>query len=351
MLVLLLIQGAGGAEMVDAAEEAIGLALSLALGLAVVVVVARDVGDEIHWPSSELLGQEVESSGNGSLLHQLRKLMRKFADPASIDLASLRHEDHVTLHVASGLVVLAVGDFPREIRDQESRVADPSNRVVDDLGRRESLVATLVSEHPQSRSEKTLHESIQGPKTRADRSRGDILGSYELVEDEKGRGEGDDVTSDVVEARSSGTLETVLRDRIVDLLDGVVRNLEFVAVRVEQHAAAVLDRLCLGGQRRQRRRGSRCVGRIQRSGRSRGVGGVASRLGGDGPTQGAILRASGSRHGVELTREDGGQFVGSRQMAIGQGVKEELRGRSEDFIGVLGLWVGFRWDEAPSGGK
>jgi len=112
VLITLLVQGAGREEVVDTAEEAVLLALALALDLTVVVVVAGDVGDEVQGPSANLLAEGVDESSERSLLGELRELVDHLANTGSVGLAGLGKEDHVTLHVASSLVVLAVGDFP-----------------------------------------------------------------------------------------------------------------------------------------------------------------------------------------------------------------------------------------------
>lgn len=116
--VLGLVQRAGRVEVVDTTEPAVGLALAAALGLLGVVVVAGDVGDEIHGPSEQLLEQKVGGSQDGGLLHELAELVQGAADAGGVLLTGLGDEDHVTGEVASGLVVLSVGDLPREVRDQ-----------------------------------------------------------------------------------------------------------------------------------------------------------------------------------------------------------------------------------------
>lgn len=61
--------------MVDATSHPIRLALPAALALLLVVVVAGDVTDQIHWPASKLLVKEMKGSSNRRLLCQFRKLM------------------------------------------------------------------------------------------------------------------------------------------------------------------------------------------------------------------------------------------------------------------------------------
>lgn len=80
-------------------------------------------------------------------------------------ITSAWQEDHVALHVASGLVVLAVADFPGEVWDKESRVAKPTNGVVQGLALRERLVSTLVGKHPQTGSKETLEEGVHSPES------------------------------------------------------------------------------------------------------------------------------------------------------------------------------------------
>lgn len=54
----------------------------------------------------------MDEGGNWSLLGQLVELMDELSDTGSIVLTSLGNENHITVHVSSRLVVLAVGDLP-----------------------------------------------------------------------------------------------------------------------------------------------------------------------------------------------------------------------------------------------
>lgn len=130
MLILLLVQGAGRVEVVDTAEEAVLLPLALALGLPLVVVVASDIGDEVHGPATELLHHRVDEGSDGGLLGQLIELVSQLADARSILISRLRNKHHVALHVAGSLVVLSVGDLPGEVRNEESSVGNEANGVV-----------------------------------------------------------------------------------------------------------------------------------------------------------------------------------------------------------------------------
>jgi hypothetical protein len=151
--------------VVDAAEEAVLLALTLALGLFLVVVVASDVGDEVHGPAAELLQHRVEEGRNGRLLGQLVQLVGELTDARGILVSRLGNKDHVALHVAGGLVVLAVGDLPGEVGDEKRGVGNEADRVVEHLGGREGLVAALVGHDPEAGAEQALDDRVAGPQS------------------------------------------------------------------------------------------------------------------------------------------------------------------------------------------
>jgi hypothetical protein len=233
--VAVLVKRAAGIEVVDTATETVVLALATALLLTLVVVVASNVGHEVVGPADQLLENKHDQSEGGSLLSEVGKLVGHLAETSSLLLASSGDKDHVTLHVSGSLVVLSVGDLPAEVGDEERRVENPAGDVVDEAGVRESTVATLVSNDPETGTEKTLENSIDGPETSAGGGAGDVLGGHIVVPDTKGGGKEDNVAKDVSVSLESGALETMLGNGIVDLLDGEVGNLELVAVGVEHN--------------------------------------------------------------------------------------------------------------------
>lgn len=268
----LLIEGRAGVEVVDTSEPAVLLALATTLALPLVEVVAGDVGHEVVGPADELLTDKVDQGVDGGLLGQLGNLMDETADARSKLLAGARNEDHVTRDVAGSLVVLAVGELPREVGDEKGRVEDPADGVVDQPGRGESLVTALVGKNPETGAEKALHKGVQTPEDDTGSLHGDVLGSDIFVPDVKSDGEVDDVASDVRQAVKSRTLEAVRGDGIADVLDGEVGDLELVAVRVEQLAELGLVGLdVVRGQGRKRGVGGRALkGRVE----GRGIGGT-----------------------------------------------------------------------------
>jgi len=162
--ILVLVQWAVWVEVVDTVEQAVRLAFTTALPLPLVEVVAGHVRQKIIGPANKLLKYQHQEREGRRLLGQFRKLMHKLASTRSVLFPSSREEDHVALHVGRCLVVLTVGHLPAEVRYQQGRVEDPSDQVVEGLRWRKGAVAALVGEHPESRTEASLHEGVDAPK-------------------------------------------------------------------------------------------------------------------------------------------------------------------------------------------
>lgn len=268
--ITVLIQRAAGIEMVDPAAETVLLALATALSVPLVVVVSGNVGEEVVPPADGLLANQVDQSNDGSLLGELMKLMDHLAEAGGLLLAGAGKENHVALHVAGGLVVLAVAQLPAVVGDQESRVKEPAGHVADSLGSGEGTVAALVGKDPDAGTEETLEESVDTPEDHAGSLVGDVLGGHKVVPEVEGGGQKSNVTGDIAEAAEVGPLEAVLGNGIADLLDGEVGDLELVSVSVDELAVILLgSRGVSRGKRRKRGRRGRVTGRIG------GGGGVA----------------------------------------------------------------------------
>jgi len=114
------------------------------------VVVASHVGKEVHGPAEKLLSKGMNKGSDWSFLSQLIDLVDELSDAAGVMLSGLGDEHHVTLHVSSSLVVLAVGDLPREVWDKKCGVTNPSSGIVENLRWRERLVTALVRKNPET---------------------------------------------------------------------------------------------------------------------------------------------------------------------------------------------------------
>lgn len=73
------------------------------------------------------------SGVDGSFFHQLRQFMGIVAKSRGIHVPGLGHKNHVTLDVTGRLVVFAVRDLPRKVRNQQGGMADPAHGVVQHL--------------------------------------------------------------------------------------------------------------------------------------------------------------------------------------------------------------------------
>ena len=152
-------------EVVDAIAEAILLPFSAPFALSLVEVMPGHIRDQVGGPATKLLVDKVEGSREGCLFGKLVELMQKVAISRSIIFSGLRHEDHISLHVARRLVMLAMRDLPREVWHQQSRVADEADGIVENLAGRERLVSAFVSHDPQPSAKKALHKSVADPET------------------------------------------------------------------------------------------------------------------------------------------------------------------------------------------
>lgn len=107
----------------------------------------------------------MQGSRDRGFLGQFGELMEHVTVFGRIDLPRLGHKNHVSLHVTGCFVMLSMGDLPGEIRDQESRVAEPANSIIQRFARREGLMAAFMGENPQPGTEQALHEGVQSPET------------------------------------------------------------------------------------------------------------------------------------------------------------------------------------------
>lgn len=103
-----LIQRTVGVEMVDTSAKSILLANSATFTLTLVLVVASHVGDQIHGPAAQLLGNQVISRGDGGFLSKLLELMKQVSTLGGVLLLGRWHKHHVSLHVTGCFVMLAM---------------------------------------------------------------------------------------------------------------------------------------------------------------------------------------------------------------------------------------------------
>ena len=130
--------------------------------------------------------------------------------------------------------MLAMRDLPREVWNQECRVADEADSVIERLGGRERLVATFMGHNPQTGTKASLNESIEGPSSCTDAIRRNVGRSPQCVKEGEGGRKGEDVSSNIHQASGRRTLEAVLGYSITNIVDGELGNLEFIAMGIDQ---------------------------------------------------------------------------------------------------------------------
>jgi hypothetical protein len=241
--------------VVDTSEPAVNLAISTTFRLTLVVVVASDIGEKIRRPAEKLLPKGVDEGSDWGFLGQFVQFVNEFSNAAGVLLAGLGDENHITLHVSSGLVVLTMRNLPGEVWDEESRMADPASGVVEDLGRRERLVTALVSKNPKTSTKQTLNNGVYSPKPSTDWGRRDVFWSNEFIEDHEGDCKTGDVPSNIAQSPQPRSLKAVLGNCVSNIIDCVVRKRELVSVCINKFAITLLFHIVQRRHRRQRSAG------------------------------------------------------------------------------------------------
>lgn len=99
------------------------------------------------------------------LLNQLLNLLKHGRHPVLTLLLGWGDEDGVLFNVAVVTVVSRVSDLPREVRHHKQGVNRPANSVVQHRVCRESAMATLMTDNPDSNADAALEKSVGNPGT------------------------------------------------------------------------------------------------------------------------------------------------------------------------------------------
>lgn len=192
-------------------------------------LLTSDVGEKVHDPSKQLLSNQTVQGDNW----RVRSNFLEDVSTSVLDenISSLRNEYHVSVHVASSLVVLRVRELPGEVRNEPERVQNPTNGVVNQTGVREGLVTTLVGQNPQTSTKKTLDNGVCGPSCESQ------VGVWQRrnvsVCNISNSEHGGHVLENVPERLSKTALIAVCWNGRQDVLDGVIRGLKLVTVGVD----------------------------------------------------------------------------------------------------------------------
>jgi len=233
-----------------------GLGISEDVRLGVVVVgsngvaeLSRSVVDQVQGPAEELVHHHVQELEERSVFDGFSELgLSESGDVGTLDLlivldsgvtqlrSSSGNKDLVSGQVTSSGVVLAVRDSPRVVRDKENRVQDPSDKVVDVLAGRVTLVTTLVGNDPETGTEETSHESVSKVESDLGGGEGDLAQvksrqeGVNVVGSVNQERDSNDISSDIGRRLEGGSVVAVSRDSVEQLLYSVVGDDELLAV-------------------------------------------------------------------------------------------------------------------------
>jgi hypothetical protein len=82
-------------------------------------------------------------------------------------LAGLRNVYLITLHRSVVGMVTVMGDLPREVRSPQEVVSDEAQNIINDFVIRESTMAALMANNPNSSENKTLEPPVGTPSSPA----------------------------------------------------------------------------------------------------------------------------------------------------------------------------------------
>jgi hypothetical protein len=114
-----------------------------------VIILARQIRKQMSWPSKKLMLDAIPERNQRSILSQMAQfnaLMVRGLAAMALDpgLAGVWNESGILLEVSGRLVMCAVSDLPAVIWDEQERVHDQAQDIVEPDAFGESTVSTLV---------------------------------------------------------------------------------------------------------------------------------------------------------------------------------------------------------------
>lgn len=211
-------------------DDGVGVEVVGVLG---VRLLTGSVADEVHRPAEKLLEHEhdegVERSVFEDFVHLLESRLLLLGGETSLG-SSLGDKDLVASHVTGRSVMLGVGDAPRVVRNEERRVDDPADCVVEGLGLAEGLMTAFVGNDPETGARQTSGKGIGEPsdvtKDLTSGTADELTLSAEEAVDERRRideaGDEEAVHGNVRERAKCAAFKAVRRDDIEEFFDSEV---------------------------------------------------------------------------------------------------------------------------------
>lgn len=180
----------------------------------------RHVEEQVHLPTGQLMGEELDELDNGHILKHLGGLLIH-VQVGQLPLVAISRgggdKRHVLLHVAGETMMAMMAELPAEEGNQKEGVTNPADNVVEPRVSRESTVAALVRQDPDACADQALEVAVQSPGAVAERSggdQGDVLPGE--VAEPKGHGE---VPEEVGHGDPDARAEAVVGDGVANGLD------------------------------------------------------------------------------------------------------------------------------------
>mmetsp|Transcript_14463 Transcript_14463/g.45468 ORF Transcript_14463/g.45468 Transcript_14463/m.45468 type:complete len:236 (+) Transcript_14463:523-1230(+) len=131
------------------------------VGTAATKGLARKVEQEVARPADGPHEHDAHKGAEGGLVECLGN--RRVLRCVLLVVCGVRHKHLVAVKVVGGSVVLGMRELPRKVGDEQRRVHDEANNVVDSLGGREGTMACLMTKHPQARAGGALGDPVGDP--------------------------------------------------------------------------------------------------------------------------------------------------------------------------------------------
>jgi hypothetical protein len=119
------------------------------------------VGEQVQVQATNLLKDQSQETHDWSLFRDLRD--DRLTLNLDVLLLGVWNKDHVSSQVTGGLVMLTMGELPREVWNQQIRVKNPTNKVVNPGIVTERTVSTFMGQNPQTKTKETQTVSINIP--------------------------------------------------------------------------------------------------------------------------------------------------------------------------------------------
>lgn len=137
------------------------------LGERKTLVAGRGVEEHVCLPANQLMSDKKDQADNRGVFSHVEEVLDFLLDSGH-DLRVLLsggNECGVLFHVVCVSVVASMRILPREVRNAQETVQNESEGVVDSAVVEHGLVATFVSQNPDTDKNETLEDAVESPQS------------------------------------------------------------------------------------------------------------------------------------------------------------------------------------------